>query len=319
MVSGGVGVPLKLRRKSARRSPPPTPDKSGCATRRLLEEFEQIYRPSASEGEREAAEWMVERFGELGAEARIEAEPAHGTYWWPLGLGAAWAPSAACGAARTAAARRRAGRVGAAGIADDFPPGQAAPAQAAAEAHHLQRRLRIRARRGGAHDGHRRPPRRRPLGPDLPPRAAQARRPPRPDRGAGHQPAADGAGGRRSDPGRARRPHRAPPARQAGHLPRPRHGAAMADIGSRKTVPGANDNGTARRRPAGAGPAPGRGAARGHPRDPALGRRRGVLQRGDQGLRRAPLPASCRGRAPSSSPSTRSAPRTCSSCAARAS
>ena len=28
---------------------------------------------------------MVERFAELGAEARIEAEPAHGTYWWPLG------------------------------------------------------------------------------------------------------------------------------------------------------------------------------------------------------------------------------------------
>ena len=29
-----------------------------------------------------------ERFAELGAEARIEAEPAHGTYWWPLGIGA---------------------------------------------------------------------------------------------------------------------------------------------------------------------------------------------------------------------------------------
>ena len=37
--------------------------------------------------------------------------------------------------------------------------------------------------------------------------------------------------------------------------------AAMADIGRRKTVPGANDNGTARRRPAGAGQAAGRGAA----------------------------------------------------------
>ena len=28
-------------------------------------------------------------FAQLGAEARIEAEPAHGTYWWPLGIGAA--------------------------------------------------------------------------------------------------------------------------------------------------------------------------------------------------------------------------------------
>jgi acetylornithine deacetylase/succinyl-diaminopimelate desuccinylase-like protein len=57
--------------------------------RERLEELERIDRPSASEGERRAAEWLVERFAEEGAEARIEAEPAHGTYWWPLGLGAA--------------------------------------------------------------------------------------------------------------------------------------------------------------------------------------------------------------------------------------
>nr|MBA3866993.1 peptidase M28 [Solirubrobacterales bacterium] len=56
--------------------------------RERLEELERIDRPSASEGERRAAEWLVERFAELGAEARIEAEPAHGTYWWPLGIGA---------------------------------------------------------------------------------------------------------------------------------------------------------------------------------------------------------------------------------------
>ena len=57
--------------------------------RELLEQLEQIDRPSASEGELEAARWLVERFGELGAEARIETERAHGTYWWPLGIGAA--------------------------------------------------------------------------------------------------------------------------------------------------------------------------------------------------------------------------------------
>src|SRR5882757_5662562 len=56
--------------------------------RRRLQELEKIDRPSASEGERRAAEWLVERFAEVGAEARIEAEPAHGTYWWPLGVGA---------------------------------------------------------------------------------------------------------------------------------------------------------------------------------------------------------------------------------------
>ncbi|HEX3324191.1 MAG TPA: hypothetical protein VHR65_03500, partial [Solirubrobacterales bacterium] len=56
--------------------------------REWLEELERIERPSASEGERRAAEWLVSRFAERGAEARIEAEPAHGTYWWPLGTGA---------------------------------------------------------------------------------------------------------------------------------------------------------------------------------------------------------------------------------------
>jgi len=42
--------------------------------RERLEELERIERPSASEGERQAAEWLVARFGEQGAEARIEAE-----------------------------------------------------------------------------------------------------------------------------------------------------------------------------------------------------------------------------------------------------
>lgn len=93
--------------------------------RERLQELERIERPSASEGEREAAEWLVERFGEAGAAARIEAENAHGTYWWPLGLGAALGAAGALAALR---GRRLLGTVlgaaGAAGIADDFPPGQ---------------------------------------------------------------------------------------------------------------------------------------------------------------------------------------------------
>src|SRR5215510_3665124 len=92
--------------------------------RSWLEELERIERPSASEGERRAAEWIVERFAELGAEARIEAEPAHGTYWWPLGIGAALGAIGGLAALR---GRRLLGAVlgaiGAAGIADDFPPG----------------------------------------------------------------------------------------------------------------------------------------------------------------------------------------------------
>lgn len=100
-----------------------TPDQAWLRER--LEELERIYRPSASEGERRAAEWIVERFAELGADARIEAEPAHGTYWWPLGLGAALGALGGIAALR---GRRLLGTVlgavGAAGIADDFPPGQ---------------------------------------------------------------------------------------------------------------------------------------------------------------------------------------------------
>jgi hypothetical protein len=90
-----------------------------------LEELEVIERPSASEGERRAAEWIVARFAELGAEARIEAEPAHGTYWWPLGIGAALG---ALGGILGLRGRRLLGGAlagaAAAGMATDFPPGK---------------------------------------------------------------------------------------------------------------------------------------------------------------------------------------------------
>jgi hypothetical protein len=93
--------------------------------RERLEELERIERPSASDGERRAAEWLVEQFAELGAAARIEAESAHGTYWWPLGLGAVLG---AIGAILTLRGRRLLGGLsallGAAGMADDFPPRQ---------------------------------------------------------------------------------------------------------------------------------------------------------------------------------------------------
>jgi hypothetical protein len=93
--------------------------------RERLEELERIERPSASEGERRAAEWLVAQLGELGAVARVEAEDAHGTYWWPLGLGAALG---AAGALLSLRGRRILGGLlaaaGAAGMADDFPPHQ---------------------------------------------------------------------------------------------------------------------------------------------------------------------------------------------------
>ena len=45
-----------------------------------------IDRPSASEGERRAAEWLAGELGSAGCEVRIEEESAHGGYWWPLGI-----------------------------------------------------------------------------------------------------------------------------------------------------------------------------------------------------------------------------------------
>jgi hypothetical protein len=91
--------------------------------RKRLEALEQIDRPSASAGERRAAEWIVAGLAELGHEARIETETAHGTYWWPLGIGAA---AGAVGALAALRGRRLTGTLlgaaGAAAIADDFPP-----------------------------------------------------------------------------------------------------------------------------------------------------------------------------------------------------
>ena len=43
-------------------------------------------RPSASDGERRAAEWIAERLRAHGARARVEEEQAHGGYWWPITL-----------------------------------------------------------------------------------------------------------------------------------------------------------------------------------------------------------------------------------------
>jgi hypothetical protein len=103
---------------------------SGSAAERdwargLLGQLAAIERPSASEGERRAAEWIVDRFEEAGASARIEPERAHGTYWWPLGIGAT-----AATAANLAALRGRRliatglGALSAAALADEYPPGK---------------------------------------------------------------------------------------------------------------------------------------------------------------------------------------------------
>lgn len=70
-------------------------------------------RPSASDGERRAAEWIAERLRAHGAQARVEEERAHGGYWWPLTL-----PNLAAAACGLRAVRRltRSRRLAAAAI-----------------------------------------------------------------------------------------------------------------------------------------------------------------------------------------------------------
>jgi hypothetical protein len=89
--------------------------------REVVETLEQIERPSASPGEREAAEWIRGRFEEIGLPARVEEARAHGTYWWPLGLLSALAGVG--GLARGRLLGTLAGAIGAAGIVDDVSGG----------------------------------------------------------------------------------------------------------------------------------------------------------------------------------------------------
>ena len=97
----------------------------GEALASWLAELSAIERPSASAGERRAAEWIHGRFAELGAEARIESERAHGTYWWPLGIGAGAAAAANLAALRGhRLAAAGLGAAAGAALVDEFPPGK---------------------------------------------------------------------------------------------------------------------------------------------------------------------------------------------------
>jgi acetylornithine deacetylase/succinyl-diaminopimelate desuccinylase-like protein len=88
---------------------------------RVVRELASYERPSASDGERRAAAWLAAELRGAGARAvRVEEESAHGGYWWPLGLVNA--------AALLAAGRRRlaalVGGVGAAAVFDDVSGGR---------------------------------------------------------------------------------------------------------------------------------------------------------------------------------------------------
>jgi hypothetical protein len=94
-----------------------------------IHELATFERPSASEGERRAAEWIAQRLGELGCTVDVEQERAHGGYWWPLalanllGVGAAVALLRRGGRKRRALAALAAG-TGAAAVWDDVSGGR---------------------------------------------------------------------------------------------------------------------------------------------------------------------------------------------------
>lgn len=52
----------------------------------VVSELTRFERPSASEGERRAADWIATRMRDHGHAVEVEVERAHGGYWWPLGL-----------------------------------------------------------------------------------------------------------------------------------------------------------------------------------------------------------------------------------------
>jgi hypothetical protein len=54
--------------------------------RAAIRELAAMDRPSASDGERVAAESIAARLQALGCRVAVEEERAHGGYWWPIGI-----------------------------------------------------------------------------------------------------------------------------------------------------------------------------------------------------------------------------------------
>jgi len=90
---------------------------------RVVRELASYERPSASEGERRAAEWIADELREAGCrDVRVEEERAHGGYWWPLGLlNAVAALAALLGGRRSSLI---AGAAAAAAVYDDVSGGE---------------------------------------------------------------------------------------------------------------------------------------------------------------------------------------------------
>ncbi|MDQ3719786.1 MAG: M28 family peptidase [Actinomycetota bacterium] len=233
--------PQSVRGSADRRSAS-APALTEADLRALIERLAAIDRPSASPGERRAAELIAADLDQAGAHARLEDEDAHGGYWWPVGLPAALS---ALVARRGRLLATLVGMLGAAAVVDDITGGnqllrrrllprrrttnvvaELGPADA-------ERNVLVVAHHDAAHSG-------LVFHPELP-RAALRRFPGLLERadttpgtmwGAVAGPALVGVGallGLRS-------------ARALGRVVCAAYAAAMADIGLRGAVPGANDN-----------------------------------------------------------------------------
>ena len=85
--------------------------------RERVERLAAIDAPSASAGERARAELIAGELRGQGWDVRLEEERAHGTYWWPLGVPAA---ASALAALRGGIGGGAVGLVAAAAVADDI-------------------------------------------------------------------------------------------------------------------------------------------------------------------------------------------------------
>ncbi|MFC9973154.1 M28 family metallopeptidase [Spirillospora sp. NPDC127200] len=99
-------------------TPAARPDEA--ALRATVERLAPIERAPCSPGERAAAELIAERLNGLGAAARVEHEPAYGSYAWPVGVLSGLAAAAGLAGRRVGALG---GVLAAAGIADEVSYG----------------------------------------------------------------------------------------------------------------------------------------------------------------------------------------------------
>lgn len=117
----GTGCRGARRRSVASRAVTPDPSE----LRSVVEHLAAMDRPSASPGERAAAEWIAGALRERGCRVELESEAAHGGYWWPLGLlGGLAAAGGLAGLRGRRAAAILAGGFASSAMADDLRSGK---------------------------------------------------------------------------------------------------------------------------------------------------------------------------------------------------